>query len=366
MTLIPTGSRPATRVGAPTILAVADTSERVGLTVAMLDRLSGAGTTVGLAVARTDRTPSPARIRDATEGSRQAGLRVPVLTARQVRSLVRRHRPGVVLLNCSGPLVETLSCSLRSVLRRYRPVVVSALPALSLPAAEGEWLHRSRVDLLVAHSRREVAEYSALGERLGVRGEVGLGSLPLGRGNADRGTRRDRVVYAAHSGAPDTERGRRSVLLALTELAESRPDLEVVVHLGHEPGNRHPFVESWRSLVRADLAEDHVLVFRSGRLSDQLDRARGLVAVGSSPVVEALAHRVPTLVLTDFGVGPGQGNAVFEDSGLFGTLADVRATRFRRPSREWGEQNHFHPSEDDDWVDRLRVLHGRSLRGELG
>ncbi len=108
MTLIPTGSRPATRVGAPTILAVADSSERVGLTVTMLDRLSGAGTTVGLAVARTDRTPSPARIRDETEGSRQAGLRVPVLTARQVRSLVRRHRPDVVLLNCSGPLVETL------------------------------------------------------------------------------------------------------------------------------------------------------------------------------------------------------------------------------------------------------------------
>lgn len=364
MTLIPTGSRPATRVGAPTILAVADSSERVGLTVTMLDRLSGAGTTVGLAVARTDRTPSPARIRDETEGSRQAGLRVPVLTARQVRSLVRRHRPDVVLLNCSGPLVETLSCSLRSVVRRYRPVVVSALPPLSLPATEGEWLHRSRVDLLVAHSRREVAEYAALGEGLGVRGEVGLGSLPFGR--RTEGARRDRIVYAAHPGAPDTERGRRGVLLALTELAEGRPDLEVVVHLGRERGERHPFVESWRSLVRADLAEDHTLVFRSGRLSDQLDRARGLAAVGSAAVVEAVAHRVPTLVLTDFGVGPEQGNAVFEGSGLLGTLADVRATRFRRPSREWGEQNHFHAPEHDDWVDRLRVLHGRRLRGELG
>lgn len=365
MSLTPSWSRAGARARARTVLAVADSADRVGLSVVMLDQLTGAGAAVGLAVVRTEHTPSPARIREETEGTRQAGLRVPVLSARQVRRLVWRRRPDVVVLNCSGPLVEALAWSLRSVVRRYRPVVVSALPGLSVPAEEGEWLHRSRVDLVVAHSRREVSEYAALGEKLGVRGEVGLGSLPLGHREADQEIRRDRVVYAAHPGNPDTERGRQSVLLALAELAGNRPDLEVVVHLGRESGSCLPLMESWRSLVTAGRAGETALLFRSGHLSAQLDRARGLVAVGSAAVLEALACRVPALVLTDFGVGPRQGNAVFEDSGLFGTLADVRATRFRRPNRDWGEFNHFHPPGRDDWVDRLHAIHERGLRGEL-
>lgn len=365
MTLVPVWGRPSARAGALTVLAVADSAGRVGLSVAMLDRLTESGASVGLAVVRTDHTPSPARIRDETEGTRQAGLRVPVLSARQVRKLVWRRRPDVVVLNCSGPLVEPLAWSLRSVIRRYRPLVVSTLPGLSVPADEGEWLHRSRVDLLVAHSHREVAEYATLGEKLGVKGEVGLGSLPLGRGEVSRETRRDRVVYAAHPGNPDTERGRQSVLLALSELAGNRPDLEVVVHLGREAGSCLPLMETWRSLVTAGRANESALLFRSGRLPEQLDRARGLVAVGSVAVLEALARRVPAVVLTDFGVGPRQGNAVFEDSGLFGTLADLRATRFRRPNRDWGECNHFHPPGHDDWVERLYDLHERGLRGQL-
>lgn len=365
MSLTPAWSRAGARPGARTVLAVADSADRVGLSVVMLDQLIGAGATVGLAVVRTQHTPSPARIRDETEGTRQAGLRVPVLSARQVRRLVWRRRPDIVVLNCSGPLVETLSWTLRSVVRRYRPVVVSALPGLSVPAAEGEWLHRSRVDLVVAHSHREVAEYAALGEKLGVRGEVGLGSLPLGHGESDREARRDRVVYAARPEAPDTERGRQSVLLALAELAGNRPDLEVVVHLGREAGDCLPLLETWHSLVAAERANEDTLLFRSGPLAAQLDRARGLVSVGSVAVLEALARKVPSLVLTEFGVGPRQGNAVFEDSGLFGSLADVRATRFRRPNRDWGKRNHFHPPGDEDWVERLHDLHERGLRDEL-
>ncbi|GAA1464111.1 hypothetical protein NE857_05445 [Nocardiopsis exhalans] len=363
MTLIPTRRRPGP--GALTVLAVADSVERVRLSVAMLDRLSWPGTTVGLVVVRTGSTPSPARIREETEGTGQAGLRVPVLTTRQTRRLVRRRRPDAVLLNCSGPLVESLSWSLRSVFRRYRPVVASALPALSVPAVEGEWLHRSRVDLVVAHSHREVADYRALGEKLGTRGEVGLSSLPLGAREAEQGTGRNRVVYAAHPGTPDTEQGRRHLLLALTELAAKRPDLEVVVHLGREKNASPELMATWHALLAEGRVGDRAPNFRSGPLADQLNRARGLVAAGSTAVLEALTHRVPALVLTEFGVGPRQGNAVFEDSGLFGTLADVRAARFRRPNRDWGERNHFHPPAHEDWVERLHNLHARALRGEL-
>ncbi|MGW5876467.1 DUF6716 putative glycosyltransferase [Nocardiopsis terrae] len=364
MSLTPSWSRPGARTGPITVLAVADSTERVGLCAAMLDRLSGPGNAVGMTVVRSESTPPPARVRDATEGTGQAGLRVPVLSPRQVRKLVWRRRPDTVVLNCAGPVVEALSWSLRSVVRRYRPLVVSALQPLAVPAVEGEWLHRSRVDLLVAHSHREVAEYTTLGEKLGMRGEVGLASLPLGLRDPAEVVRRDRVVYAARPGVPHTERGRQNVLLALATLARNRPDLEVVVHLEQGTGGG-PHLEAWRSLVASGRVDGRALLFRSGRLSAQLDRARGLVAVGSAAVLEALARRVPSLVLTDFGVGAAQGNAVFEDSGLFGTLADVRATRFRRPSREWGERNHFHPPGHDDWVERLHDLLERGRRGEL-
>ncbi|GAB3694318.1 DUF6716 putative glycosyltransferase [Nocardiopsis oceani] len=365
MSLTPSWGRSENRTGPITVLAVADSADRVRMSVAMLDPLSGGGNTVGLAVVRSETTPSPARIRAETEGTRQAGLRVPVLTGRQIRKLVLRRRPDVVVLNCDGPFVEALSWSTRSIVRRYRPVAVSALPGLAVPAAEGTWLHRSRVDLLVAHSHREVSEYAALGEKLGIAGEVGLGSLPLDRHEGAGPTRRTRVVYAALPGVPEAERGRESILLALSEVARYRPELEVVVHVGYEGEAPGGHLDTWRALTASGSAPESALLFRSGALSTQLEGARGLVAVGSAAVLEAIENRVPALVLTDFGVGAAQGNAAFEGSGLFGTLADVRATRFHKPGRVWGEHNHFHPADHNDWVERLHGLLERADRGDL-
>ncbi|MBR8743601.1 DUF6716 putative glycosyltransferase [Nocardiopsis sp. MG754419] len=361
MSLVPTWSRAPG--GAPAVLAIADSAPRARMSAMMLGDLPDAGGAMGLAVLRSADTPSPDRIRAALEGTRHAGRRIPLLTAGQVRKLIRRRRPDAVLLNCSGPHIEALSWSSRPFLRRYRPVVVSALPVPGLPASEGEWLHRSRVDLLVAHSHREVDEYTVLGEKLGLKGRVGLAGLYPDRDDPYTGGPRDRVVFAARPGLPAGTLGCEALLLALARLAADRPDLDVVLHIGEEG---HPeLIEVLAALVASAGVPRTALTVETGPLRDRLDRARGVAALGSVPILEAIAARVPSLVLTDFGVGWDQGNVVFEGSGLFGDLTDLRACRFHKPSRAWGERNHFHPPSHDDWAAHLYELCGRAGRGTL-
>ena len=363
MSLVPTRSRPSLLGGSPAVLAIADSAARARLSAIMLSALPDVSGATGLAVLRSADTPSPDRIRAELEETRFAGRRIPLLTIGQVRKLIRRRRPDAVLLNCSGPHTEDLSWSSRSFLRRYRPVVVSALPIPALPATEGEWLHRSRVDLVVAHSHREVDEYTNLGEKLGLKGQVGLASPYPNRAEPAEGGRRNRVVFAAQPGLPAGTLGCETLLLALAELGTERPDLDVVLHLGRE--GHGELLDTWKAIVHSGGAKEAALTLVSGPLSAQFDRARGVAALGPTPVLEAVAARVPALVVTDFGVGWDQSNTVFEGSGLFGDLQDLRACRFRKPNRSWGERNHFHPVSDEDWVERLYDLCGRATRGSL-
>jgi len=356
------------------VLAVADSDSYVKLSAAMLDALPEQHT-VGLAVVRSPIAPSPAQTRAAVGATHQSGRRIPVLTASELRRLIRRRRPDVVILNCTGPVVNVLAHILlngRGRRRGRRPVLVSALPGISVPATEKAWFHRSQVDLFVLHSHREVAEFTALGEKLGATGEVGLATLPFLPRPRRRPARPHRVVFAAQAKVPASREDRERVLVALAELAEDRPDLEVVVKLrGREDEaqthrEHHHYEALWRDLVEAERTRDHTLVFRTGAMVDQLERTRGFVTVSSTAALEAIAMGVPVAVLTDFGVGAEQINTVFEASGVFGTLDDVRSVRFRAPHPEWLERNYFHPASDNDWVDRLTALVARASKGELG
>ncbi|MDE3722290.1 hypothetical protein PWG71_12905 [Nocardiopsis sp. N85] len=346
-----------------TVVAVADTEQYVRLSAAMFDALPGHGHTVGLAVVRSPIAPAPARLRGAVADTGLAGRRVPVLTLPELRRLIRRRVPDVVMLNCTARVTDALSGILPT--GRRRPVVVSTLPAPALPAGEHEWLHRSRVDLLVLHSLREVTAFAELGEKIGVGAEVALAGTPLPIVREPRRARPHRVVFAAQDHVPAPPRHRERILEALADLAENRPDLEVVVCPGERrttaPGG--DYEELWRSLVAAGSVRDHTVLFRAGPVAAQLDRARGLVTVGSPTALEAISMDVPVIVLSD--VGDDAGATVFEDGDLFGTLDDVRAVRFRVPSPRWARENHFHPPEREDWTRRLAELVLRTRRGEL-
>ncbi|MEU1721444.1 DUF6716 putative glycosyltransferase [Nonomuraea sp. NPDC005692] len=336
------------------VLAVADSDSYLKWAACLLDDLP-AGCESELVVVRTPIAPSPEQIAAAVGGR----VAPPVLSARSLRRLAERTRPDAILVGCTGPVVDVLVADVLAGLRpagRARPVFVSGLPGISVPATEKAWLFRSGCDLFVVHSEREVAEFAAIAGRLGGGGAVGLARLPFLRPGAVSGGG-DRVVFATQAKVPRAREERERVLTALAELAGRRPGLEVVVKLRaleHERqthNERHHYQRLWR-----EMGEPGRLTFAAGSMHEQLSRAAGFVTVSSTAALEAVAMGVPSLVLSDFGVSAEMINLVFEGSGLLGTLDDLALGDFRTAEPRWCEANYFHPAGRDDWAARLAGL----------
>ncbi|WP_344859799.1 DUF6716 putative glycosyltransferase [Planomonospora alba] len=324
------------------------------------------GCTAELTVIRTPITPSPAQIRAAVSGS---AAEPPVLSARALRRTAERFRPDAVLVACTGPVVDILTAEVLAGLSP-RPVFVSGLPGISVPATEKAWLFRSGCDLFVLHSGREVEEFSEVGRRLGGGGQVGLARLPFLRPGADAAAApgpRDRVVFATQAKVPRRRGDRERILLALADLAGRRPDLDVVVKLRaladerQTHNERHHYQRLWQDLGGSPGA----LRFEGGPMHEHLARAAGFVTVSSTAALEAIALGVPLLVLSDFGVSAEMINLVFEGSGVLGTLDDLAEGRFRTPDEAWCEANYFHGGGEDDWTSRLVSLVGQARSGRL-
>ena len=361
------------------VMAIADSDSYLKWAAGLLDALPE-GWSGELAVVRTPIAPSPSQMRGAVQGTRNGMALPPVLSATALRRAVRRVRPDVVVAACTGPVVDVLVNDLFSGLSP-RPVLVSGLPGVSVPATERAWLYRAPVDLFILHSHREVAEFRELGVRLGVTGEVGLATLPFLAGGPAPGSDaptiadpaedapRNRVVFATQAKVPVERAERESILRALADLAVRRPDLEVVVKLrarAHEQQThreRHHFETLWNDLVAAGEVPADAVSFADGSMREQLAHAVGFVTVSSTAALEAIAQDVPLLILSDFGVSAEMINLVFEDSGALGTLDDLRAAEFRKPDRKWCAANYFHDAADNDWARRLAALVERA-RGE--
>ncbi|MFF0775108.1 DUF6716 putative glycosyltransferase [Nonomuraea wenchangensis] len=334
------------------MLAVADSDSYLKWAACLLDDLPG-GSSPDLVVVRTPIAPSPEQIAAAVSGRGRPAP--PVLSARSVRRLAERTRPDVILVACTGPVVDVLVAGVLDGLRP-RPVFVSGLPGISVPATEKAWIYRSGCDLFVVHSEREVAEFGEIAGRLGGGGAVGLARLPFLRAGAARAGG-DRVVFATQAKVPRGREQRERILVALAELARRRPDLDVVVKLRalederQTHRERHHYQRLWR-----EMGEPGRLRFAAGPMHEQLANAAGFVTVSSTAALEAIALGVPSLVLTDFGVSAEMINVVFEGSGLLGTLDDLAAGGFRAASPAWCAANYFHPGERDDWAALLAGL----------
>ncbi|MFC6580167.1 DUF6716 putative glycosyltransferase [Planomonospora parontospora] len=381
-----------------------------------------AGCTTELAVVRTPITPSPAQIRAAVSGAVPgpasgpafdpvsgtvpgsvpgsvpgAAAGPPVLSARGLRRTAERFRPDAVLVACTGPVVDILTAEVLAGLSP-RPVFVTGLPGISVPATEKAWLFRSGCDLFVLHSGREVEEFSEIGRRLGGGGRVGLARLPFlragsgGFGGSDGpagpagpagsggpgvpvarqdaaapARPRDRVVFATQAKVPRRREDRERILLALADLAGRRPDLDVVVKLRaladerQTHNERHHYQNLWQELG----GRSGALRFEAGPMHEHLARAAGFVTVSSTAALEAIACSVPLLVLSDFGVSAEMINLVFEGSGVLGTLEDLSAGRFRTPDEAWCKANYFHGDGESDWTGHLVSLVGQARSGRL-
>lgn len=333
------------------VLAVADSDSYLKWAACLLDDLPE-GCVTDLAVVRTPITPSPQQI-GAAVGARPLP---PVLSARALRRTAERTAPDVIIVACTGPVVDVLVADVLDGLRP-RPVFVTGLPGISVPATEKAWLFRSGCDMFVVHSGREVAEFGRIAAELGGGGAIGLARLPFLRTAERDADEADRVVFATQAKVPREREERERILLALAKLAAERPELDVVVKLRAREGERqthnerHHYERLWR-----ELGAPGRLAFEAGPMQEHLSRAAGFVTVSSTAALEAIACGVPALVLEDFGVSAEMINLVFEGSGLLGTLDELAAGAFRTPDAGWCAQNYFHERGDSDWVALLTAL----------
>jgi len=334
------------------ILAVADSDSYVKWAAATLDRL-GSIPRRELVVLRTPIRPDDAQTTAAVAGTAWDGRVVDDHSLLGLAARLRRTRPDAVLVATTGPAAEALVRMIAGL--PYRPVVVSGLPGMSIPATERALRFRAGVDVFVVHSRHERDAFALAARAAGVDPVLAvnrLAFLPSGAdGPADRPddtVALTRVVFAPQAKFPTSPDERRAVLRSLAALARARPDLEVVVKLRAVAGQvqthdePYPYDELWRGL-----RDDAPVTLVTGPLAAHLTPGTALVTVSSTALLEALAAGLRGLVLADFGVGDENLTTVYEGSGLLGTLRDLEAGRFFAPSPQWRAENYFHAEPDE-------------------
>jgi len=347
----------AETTGVPRIVAVADTDSYVKWAAALLGPLPGAE----LIVLETQLVVSPAQQAAALAGS---GLeRVRRATFDQLPSLLAGA--DAVLLAARGPLVRVLARLVAAL--DPRPVIVTGLPGISIPAT---WLalhFRRQCDLFLLHSRREVREFAALAGERGIPQRFALATLPFARRGAPIERAGTDLVFAAQAIVPRAYDDRVRVARLLVRAARENPDHRVVLKLRGRPGEAethrelHPYPELLARI--GDVPEN--LVVSTAPMSEALATAEGLVTVSSTAAIEAAAQGVPVIALDTFGVAPSLINVVFEGSGLLGGEEDVVRRRFRTPAPSWLGDNYFHEPSEDDWLAQLTDAVAQRRAGTL-
>lgn len=334
------------------VLAIADTDSYLKWSEATLDALPSSWDSVQLLI-KNPVMPSVAQIQAVS--SRQ----VEVLSHAAVKRRIRRSRPDVVLLACTGPVVAALTAQ-RALWSGRRAVLVTGMPGISVPATRRAVLHRAGCDLFLLHSTREIAEFAKLGARFAPRLTFGLASLPflpVHRPETAPGpSLGHNLIFAAQAKVPLERTQREEIVLALADAGAA------VIKVRAWSQEQQTHRETWsypeitdRLVQRGRIAADAV-GFVGGSMQDALGNARGFVTVSSTAALEAMAMNQPVLIISDFGVSAEMINVVFAGSGCLGTLDDLRHGRLCHPTLEWRQRNYFHRPENNDWLTRLEEL----------
>jgi hypothetical protein len=350
------GTPPAVRV-----LAIADTDSYLKWSAATLEALPSSWKSTQLII-ENPVMPSAAQIRAVSSRP------VEVLTNAEVVRRIRLDCPDVVLLACTGPVVAALTAQ-RAFWGHTRPVLVSGLPGISVPATSRAVTSRAACDLFLLHSKREVAEFAQIGGRRAPRLIFGLAPLPFlpdraPEAGADVQPGPD-LVFAAQAKVPIDRAQREQILLTLAAAGSA----VVKLRAWSEEQQTHNETWSYPDLMEELVAQRRVpadsVAFVGGSMQDALRTSRGFVTVSSTAALEAMAMNRPTLIISDFGVSPEMINLVFEESGCLGTLDDLRFGRLWQPDPRWLEANYFHPAEENNWLKLINQLLEVRAAGQL-
>ncbi|WP_407316926.1 DUF6716 putative glycosyltransferase [Isoptericola halotolerans] len=372
------------------VLAVADADSYLKWAAWSLARLrdDGGAPTVdpAVVVVRSPLAPSTEQAHAAVAGT---ALSPPMmLSPGALARLVATRRPDVVLVAATGPVAELVARRvLRAVRGGRRPALVAGLPGMALPATERGTGWRRWADAFVVHGRREAAPYATAFAAHGATPRIVLSRLPFL--DAASGPTADaaipapsppspqrtssiphRVVLAAQAKVPATREERVRLLDGLARLTDD--GLEVTVKLRARAGERqthnepYPLDALWTAEHRRLGRTADALSFAVGPLADHLTPGTALLTVSSTAGLESLARGLPTVFLTDFGVGPDQLNEAYAGSGCLRRLDEVAATlRTGGPTPEpaWCEDGYLHAG--DELGPAVRALAERSRAGTL-
>jgi hypothetical protein len=342
------------------VIAISDSDSYLKWSVATLRALPASWSCTQLVV-KNPVLPSAEQARAA------AGRPVPMLSYRALMRMLRREAPDVVLLAATGPVVATLSGAM-ALRTANRPVLVTGLPGISVPATPRAIARRTGCDLFVLHSHREIAEFTELAEELSAPTTFGLASLPYLPRRPDSaaspppGTD---LLFAAQAKVPPARADREQILLALAEAGSAVVKLRALStewQTHHEPW---PYPRLYADLVAQQRLAPDAVRFATGPMDQALAQARGLATVSSTAALEAMAAGRPVLALRDFGVSPEMINTVFEGSGCLGTLADLSAGRLHAADTAWMAANYFHPPDENTWLTLLDQLLADRAAGRL-
>lgn len=347
-------------VSAPVrVLAVADTDSYLKWGVATLATLP-AGWQIRQVLLRNAVMPSPAQVAAAGRVAGEPVMPVTTLTLPGLVALLVRERPDVVLLACTGPVVARLT-ELPVLRGGRRPVLLTGLPGISIPASPRAVSFRRSCDLFVVHSHRERVEFRRVAAEVAPGLGFGLARLPflpLGSPDADVPAPAPGapLVFASQARVPAAREDREHVLRALAAAAPAVVKLRAGTGEQQTHREEHPYDVLWAGLVARGEVPAGAVTFATGGMAEAVTASRGLVTVSSTAALEAIALDRPLLVADDFGVSAELINLVFEGSGCLGPLAALADGGLRRPDPEWLADNYFHPAEDGDWLVRLTAL----------
>jgi len=303
---------------------------------------------------------SDAQLATALSGSGIAAVSRIVLPEIAARLAV--DPPDAVLVATPGPIARVLTRIVADL--EPRPVVVSGLPGISIPTTRKALLYRRQVDLMVLHSRREVREFARLATAKGWDHRFGLATLPF---MARRPASGADLVFAAQAIVPAERHDRLVVAAMLRDAALADPTRRVVIKVRARAGENqtHPERDGYPDLIAELGPVPRNLVVSAAPMAEALDTAAGLVTVSSTAVIEAIARRIPAIVIDTFGVRRSLINPVFQESGLFGDRHAVLTRDFRHPEPSWLDDNYFHDPAADDWARTLDALVVARRAGEL-
>jgi len=373
------------------VVAIADADSFVKWSASLLGSVPGLRP--HLLLVRTPLTASVEQERTALAGTTLGREDVTRIGFAETAGWLEGQRPDVVVLAGRGPFVRLMGRVIDTL--THRPVTVSGLPGMAIPAQRGALDYRRHTDLLVVHSHREVRAFAQLGDRIGVHMPTALATLPFAR-RRERMLRPERIrvdamggarggvavadrpasttpvrppatdiVFAAQALVPVRREERAEIAAMLVRAAEAEPTRRVVVKLRSRPGESETHFERapYAGLLPSRLPAN--LVFSYDSMSTALETAAGLVTVSSTAAIEATALGVPVIALDSFGVSKSLLNTVFVGSGLLGGRSEVVAGRFRHPHPDWLRDNYFHPEAESTWWERVEQLVALRRSGSL-